>query len=195
MFCMWLVCSSIANLLSLPTLERDEYVCTYKTNLPWIMECPDGTVLKFKHDCGLCKGFPYIDMENLQDHVFKPTDGNIANHLCKFEPINDIEDKVKALKELPKRKTFAFLQTVRQNMEGFTRHKVKGTNLAHKAQAILGHPSSKELSQVVSNNFGINNCPINPIDVSNADAIYGPNLGGIRGKTVRKSQNVSMGRH
>ena len=41
MFCMWLVCSGIANLLSLPTLERDGYVCSYKTNSPWIMECPD----------------------------------------------------------------------------------------------------------------------------------------------------------
>ena len=48
-------------------------------------------------------------MENLQDHVFKPTNGNIVDHLCEFEHINDIEDKVKALKELPKRKIFAFL--------------------------------------------------------------------------------------
>ena len=64
-------------------------------------------------------------------------------------------------------------------MEGFTRHKVKGANLAHKAQAILGHPTIKKLSQVVSINFGINNCPINPIDVSNADVIYGPDRGGV----------------
>eukprot|EP00957_Ditylum_brightwellii_P071336 5422972-Ditylum_brightwellii.AAC.1 len=63
-------------------------------------------------------------------------------------------------------------------MEGITKHKVKGANLACKAQAILGHCTSKELSQMVSNNFGINNCPINPIDVSNADVIYSPNLGG-----------------
>ena len=103
MFCMWLVCSGIANLLSLPTLERDGYVCSYKTNSLWIVECPDGTILKFKRDQGLCEGFPYIDMENLQDHVFKPTDGNAMDHFCKFEPINDVEDKVKALKELPKK--------------------------------------------------------------------------------------------
>ena len=92
--------------------------------------------------------------------------------------MTEFGDKVKALKELPTRKAFAFLQTVCQNMEGFTRHKVKGANLARKAQAILGHPTSKELSQVVSSNFGINNCPINPIDVSNADVIFGPDLGG-----------------
>jgi hypothetical protein len=34
MFCMWLVCNSIVNLLSLPTLEQDGYVCTYQTNSP-----------------------------------------------------------------------------------------------------------------------------------------------------------------
>ena len=80
-------------------------------------------------------------------------------------------------------------------MEGFTKHKVKGANLDCKAQAILGHPTSKELSQVVSSNFGINNCPINPINASNADIIFGPDLGGFRGKTVRKNLSVSMGRH
>ena len=53
MFCMWLVRSGIANLLSLPTLERDGYVCSYHTNSPWIVECPDGTILKFKRDNSL----------------------------------------------------------------------------------------------------------------------------------------------
>ena len=64
-------------------------------------------------------------------------------------------------------------------MEGFTKHKVKGANLARKAQAILGHPTSKELSQVVTSNFGINNSPVNPIDIANADIIYGSNIGGL----------------
>ncbi len=105
--------------------------------------------------------------------------GNRNDHLREIEPVVDIGDIVKALKEVTKRKAFAFLQTVRQNMEGFTRHEVKGANLARKSQAILGHQTSKELSQVVSSNFGISNCPINPIDVSNADVIYGPNLGGL----------------
>ena len=131
-------------------------------------------------------------MENLQDHVFKTTNDAIADHHCESNTTN-VEDRVKALKELPKRNAFAFLQTVRQNMEGFTKHKLKGANLARKAQAILGHPSSKELSQVVSNNFGINNCPINPIDISNTDAIYGRDLGGIKGKTVRKKPERVQG--
>ena len=106
-----LVHSGIVNLLSLPTLEQDGYVCSYHTNSLWIVECPDGTVLKFKRDRGLCEGFPFIDVENLQDHVFRPdtSSGNNKDHLSKFEPVTDFGDKVKALKELPKRKAFAFL--------------------------------------------------------------------------------------
>ena len=67
-------------------------------------------------------------------------------------------------------------------MEGFTKHEIKGANLAHKAQEILGHHTSKELSQVVSRIFGISNCPVNPIDLANADVIYGPIVGSVRGK-------------
>jgi len=47
-------------------------------------------------------------MENLQDHVFKSTSDVIADHHRKSDPIN-VEDKVKALKELLKRNAFAFL--------------------------------------------------------------------------------------
>ena len=63
------------------------------------MECPDGTVLKFKRDHSLCKGFRFIDIENLQDHVFRPdsSSGNTVDHLCEFEPVTDFGNKVKAL--------------------------------------------------------------------------------------------------
>ena len=114
-----------------------------------MVECPDGIILKFKHNNCLCKGFPYIDMDNLKDHVFKPS--SVAENT--FEPItksDDLGGKLKALKELPKMTAFAFLQTVCQNMEGFTKHKAKGANLARKAQAILGHPTSTKLSQLVN---------------------------------------------
>ena len=67
-------------------------------------------------------------------------------------------------------------------MKGFTKHEVKGANLARKAQAIVGHPTSRELSKVVSSNFGVKNCSVNPIDVANTDVIYGPDLGGLEQK-------------
>ena len=106
-FHMWLVCTGRTNLLSLPMLEPDGYVCQYHTNSLWIMEYLDGTVLKFKHNNGLCKGFPCIDMDKLKDHIFKPS-GVTGNTLKPSPPSDDLGTKPKALKQLPKRKTFAF---------------------------------------------------------------------------------------
>ncbi len=36
-----------------------------------MVQCPDGMVLKFYKDTGVCAGFPYIDLENLEEHVIK----------------------------------------------------------------------------------------------------------------------------
>ena len=61
------------------------------------------TVLKFKRDHGLWEGFPYIDIENLQDHVFRPTSvsRNNVDRLQEFEPINDLGRKLKVLNSFP----------------------------------------------------------------------------------------------
>ena len=128
-------------------------------------------ILKFEHNKDLCKSFPFIDMKNLSKHVFKPS-GVTNNHPeANGKAVEDSGNKIKALNEFPKRKTFAFLPTVCQNMKVFTKHEVKGINLAHKAQAFMGHLTSRELSQVVSSDIGVNNCHTNPIDVDNATDI------------------------
>ena len=33
------------------------------------MSCPNGLKLKFKKDTDICEGFPYVDLENLKEHV------------------------------------------------------------------------------------------------------------------------------
>jgi hypothetical protein len=50
---------------------------------------------------------------------------------------------------------------------------------------MLGNPSEKDYQGLVSGNL-INNCPISSFNVSNARAIFGPDLASVRGKTVRK---------
>ena len=66
MFNMWLVQTGIANLLSLPSLERDGFCVSYNTLTSWMVQCPDGTVLKFHKDTGVCAGLPYIDLKKLR---------------------------------------------------------------------------------------------------------------------------------
>ncbi len=71
-------------------------------------------------------------------------------------------------------------------MDRFTKRKVKEAHLAHKAQSVLGHVSNGEMTKLVSNASGITNLPFHALAVANTDAIYGKDLGGGRGKTVRK---------
>ena len=55
---MWVVCSGIANLLSLPQLEEDGLRVTYVGR----------TVLVLNRDVGVSKGFPYLDLNALPEN-------------------------------------------------------------------------------------------------------------------------------
>ena len=104
MFYMWLVQNGIANLLSIPCLERDGFRVSYDTNTCWLVHCPDGMILKFKKDTGVCEGFPYIDLENLDDHII--TDHRSASQVGSKKTLLG---KIKALRDKPKEKAVAFV--------------------------------------------------------------------------------------
>ena len=57
----------MANLLSIPCLEADGYNILYDTKKEWVVTTPKGTRIKFKQDEGLCKGMPYMDMQNFKE--------------------------------------------------------------------------------------------------------------------------------
>ncbi len=99
------------------------------------MTFPDGRVLKFKRDIGYYKGFPYVDLENLQDHI-------IITHksvLLKKKLLS----KLKSIMEIPKKQGFTLVQNVNTNMKGFTKQDLQGGYLVCKAQLVLVHPSDK----------------------------------------------------
>ena len=78
-----------------------------------------------------------------------------------------------------------FVQTVRGNMEGFTRREVKEARTAREAQGMVGHPSDRDFLGMVRANY-IMNCPVTESAVKNANLIFGPDLAGVRGRTVRR---------
>ena len=57
--------NGIANILSVPQLERDGFEVDY-VKRKWSIVCPNGTVLSLKLDSGLCEGFPYLDIRDLK---------------------------------------------------------------------------------------------------------------------------------
>ncbi len=79
----------------------------------------------------------------------------------------------------------SFIQMVHGSMEGYTQCEVEDARAARKAQAMLGHPTNCNFLGMVRSGM-ILNCPVTPNAVQNAHRIFGPNLAGVRGRTVRR---------
>ena len=75
---------------------------------------------------------------------------------------------------------------MRGNMDCFTKREVKDACAARKAQAMLGNPTNCKFLGMVHNNM-ITSCPVTPTTVTNAHNIFGPDLTGVRGRTVRET--------
>ena len=77
------------------------------------------------------------------------------------------------------------INTVRKKMEGFSKCKVKEAKVACKAQAMVGHPTNREFLGMVRSHM-ISNCNVSDTAIHNANRIFGPDLTGVRGRTVRR---------
>ena len=75
----------------------------------------------------------------------------------------------------------AFVQTVRDNSEGFNKKEITAGKLARKSQGIIGYPSERDFKYMVSNGM-IKKCPITSYEITNAHTMFGQNLSGTRGK-------------
>eukprot|EP00804_Cyclotella_cryptica_P005871 CCRYP_000147-RA/>CCRYP_000147-RA protein AED:0.12 eAED:0.13 QI:0/0/0/1/0/0/3/0/1214 len=77
------------------------------------------------------------------------------------------------------------VQTVQQNFEGFSREQVLRAIKARKLQAMLGSPTRADFEGMVCGKL-IADCPVDVVDLKNAHTIFGPDLAGIWGRTVRR---------
>ena len=80
---------------------------------------------------------------------------------------------------------------VKNNYEWYSKAHIEGTTSAHYLQVIIEHPFQRQFEKLVCETFIIN-CPVMPIDVTNAFNIFGPDLAGLRGKTVQQRQPASI---
>ena len=67
----------------------------------------------------------------------------------------------------------------------FTEKQVEKAIAARDMQARLAHPTDDEFKQMVRSK-SLDNCSVVADGVTNARSIFGPNLPGLRGKTVRQ---------
>ena len=118
---------------------------------------PDGLIFTFKRDICLTRGMPYIDMDRPEEHISR----------------------------LTAKEGVACVETVRKNMQGFTLEECTRAKGARDAMAMMAHPSEAKMRNLVSSG-NVVNMPYTSTDISNSRALFGPDRGAIRGKTVRQ---------
>ena len=75
--------------------------------------------------------------------------------------------------------------TVADNANGFSNADYAQAVLARKIQKIIGCPITHSFIHFLNNNL-LPNCPVNCKDVLRAEQIFGPDIGSLKGKTVRR---------
>jgi hypothetical protein len=79
----------------------------------------------------------------------------------------------------------AMINTVQENKNRYTQRDYSRAVLARKIQATIGRPSTRQFIDIVERNL-LPNCPITRQDILTAEHIFGPDVGSLKGKTVRR---------
>ena len=78
------------------------------------------------------------------------------------------------------------VNTVADNKTRYTNRDYSRAILARKLQNIIGRPSTRRYLAIIDKNE-LPNCPVTRNDIVAAEDIFGPNLGSLKGKTVRST--------
>ena len=78
-----------------------------------------------------------------------------------------------------------FVQTVRQNYEGFTKKELEKATISRESPGLIGAPSERELNYLVSRN--LDSFHVTILYVENSHKIFRPILGGVSGNNTRQN--------
>jgi hypothetical protein len=78
-----------------------------------------------------------------------------------------------------------FINTVADNQIEYTSRDRSRADAARRLQQIIGRPSTRDFVNIVNKNL-LPNCTVTAADIKAAEHIYGPDVGILKGKTVRR---------
>ena len=78
--------------------------------------------------------------------------------------------------------------TVAERKHKYTVRAYRQALLARRLQDTIGRPSTRDFAKIVEGGM-LQNCPVTREDIAAAEDIFGPNLGSLKGKTVRHKNN------
>ena len=154
---VWYHPDGIANILSLARVKEQGYHVTYDSE--------DGN--RFT-----------IHKSNGSVRIFKESTRGLY-YLDVAEPFDITQESVQNERET------TLINTVAANRSNYTNRAYDRAVLARKIQKMIGRPSTAEYIQIVENHL-LPNCPVTRADIVAAEKIFGPDVGILKGKTVRK---------
>lgn len=77
----------------------------------------------------------------------------------------------------------SLINTVANNMDGYTTRQIRQAKLARETMKKLGFPSDEDYKWIVRTGI-IKNCPVTVEDITTATDIFGPDLHSLKGKTT-----------
>jgi len=80
----------------------------------------------------------------------------------------------------------ALVNTVAANKSRFTLEEVSRAEQARFIQKVIGRPSTRDYIRYITRNQ-LPNCPVTRVDIANAENIFGPDVGSLKGKTTRQA--------
>jgi len=86
----------------------------------------------------------------------------------------------------PEVKVSCLVSSVEENKMGFTKRQFEDAKQARRLYHIVGCPTVENFKHILRQNI-IKNCPVTVEDVNIAEKIFGPDIGALKGKTVRKA--------
>ena len=119
-----------------------------------------------------------FDSANEDGFVVHKADG----HHQYFKPSNDGLYYLNT--DVRQKDSTLLLNTVKKNENRFTKRDILRAQAARKLQNTIGRPPLRRFIEIVKFNL-LPNCTTTIQDIINAELIYGPNLGSLKGKTPR----------
>jgi hypothetical protein len=126
----------------------------------WFNEGGVATIIPLKQLEKLCP-VRYDSSRNGGAFVCRTKDGDVVlKNNSKGMPYLDLREfEAEAVLSFAPKAALSFMQTVRGNMEGFTKREVEEVQKAREAQAMLGDPTDRDVLGMVRGNI-ISNCPM-----------------------------------
>jgi len=160
---VWFDKSGIANILSLAKMKKLFHIQydNWKEDA-FLVHKPDGAINKFVESH---KGLHYLDLEERFKKKMQskpPTDKETEG--CNEEAV-------------------ALITTVADNKSKFSVTDYDRAEKARRLQRILFRPSTREYGTII-NDKKLPNCTVQVQDIKNAEYIWGPDLGSLKGKTT-----------